>query len=37
VTPRIGIVKAADMPLRYVLGGNPFVSGLRSAVEVRRS
>lgn len=29
LTPRIGIVKAADKPLRYVLGGNPFVSGLR--------
>lgn len=29
LTPRIGIVKAADKPLRYVLGDNPFVSGLR--------
>ena len=28
-TPRIGITKAADMPLRYLLGGNPFVSGPR--------
>jgi DNA-3-methyladenine glycosylase len=26
-TPRIGITKAADWPLRYVLAGNPFVSG----------
>lgn len=26
-TPRIGITKAADLPLRYFLGGNPFVSG----------
>jgi len=26
-TPRIGITKAADMPLRYLLAGNPFVSG----------
>jgi len=28
-TPRIGITKAADMPLRYLLAGNPFVSGPR--------
>jgi DNA-3-methyladenine glycosylase len=27
VTPRIGIVKAAELPLRYVIAGNPFVSG----------
>ncbi len=27
VTPRIGITKAADKPLRYLLDGNPFVSG----------
>ena len=26
-TPRIGITKAADKPLRYILAGNPFVSG----------
>lgn len=26
-TARIGITKAADMPLRYLLGGNGFVSG----------
>jgi DNA-3-methyladenine glycosylase len=29
VTPRVGIVKAADKPLRYVLAGNRFVSGLK--------
>jgi DNA-3-methyladenine glycosylase len=27
VTPRIGITKAADMPLRYLIPGNRFVSG----------
>lgn len=26
-TPRIGITKAAEMPLRYFLKNNPFVSG----------
>jgi DNA-3-methyladenine glycosylase len=26
-TPRIGITKAADHPLRYLIAGNPFVSG----------
>lgn len=26
-TPRIGIRKAAHLPLRYVIAGNPFVSG----------
>jgi DNA-3-methyladenine glycosylase len=26
VTPRIGIVKSAGLPLRYVLGGNEFIS-----------
>jgi DNA-3-methyladenine glycosylase len=25
-TPRIGITKAADKPLRYLLDGNPFIS-----------
>lgn len=36
VTPRIGITKAAALPLRYVIAGNNFVSGparLRSAVR----
>lgn len=27
LTPRIGITKAADRPLRYILAGNSFVSG----------
>jgi DNA-3-methyladenine glycosylase len=26
VTPRIGIVKSAELPLRYVIAGNPFLS-----------
>jgi DNA-3-methyladenine glycosylase len=26
VTPRVGISKCADLPLRYVIAGNPFVS-----------
>jgi 3-methyladenine DNA glycosylase Mpg len=26
LTPRIGITKAVDKPLRYILEGNPFVS-----------
>ena len=32
-TPRIGITKAADRPLRYVLAGNAFVSGRRVGVK----
>jgi len=39
VTPRIGIVKAAELPLRYVIADNPFVSGplrLRTAGAVGR-
>ena len=27
ITKRIGIKKATDMPLRYIVPGNPFVSG----------
>jgi len=29
ITPRIGITKAAELPLRYLIAGNPFVSGLK--------
>lgn len=29
-TPRIGITKAADLPLRYAIANNPFVSGKKS-------
>jgi DNA-3-methyladenine glycosylase len=29
ITKRIGITKAADMPLRYIVAGNRFVSGPR--------
>jgi len=30
ITPRIGITKAMDEPLRYLISGNPFVSGKRT-------
>jgi DNA-3-methyladenine glycosylase len=30
--PRIGITKAADLPLRYLIAGNPFVSGKKVGV-----
>ena len=29
-TPRIGIAKSAEQPLRYIVAGNSFVSGRRS-------
>ena len=32
-TVRIGITKAANMPLRYVIPGNPFLSGKKIRVE----
>jgi DNA-3-methyladenine glycosylase len=33
VTSRIGITKAADMPLRYIFAGNPFVSGRKIPIK----
>ena len=33
MTPRIGITKAADKPLRYILAGNAFVSGRKIRTE----
>jgi 3-methyladenine DNA glycosylase Mpg len=29
VTPRIGITQCADLPLRFVIRGNSYVSGPR--------
>jgi DNA-3-methyladenine glycosylase len=31
VTPRIGITKCADLPLRFLIRGNPYVSPARAA------
>ena len=33
VTPRIGITKAAERPLRYLVAGNGFVSGSKTRVR----
>jgi DNA-3-methyladenine glycosylase len=35
VTPRVGITKSADEPLRFVIAGNPYVSGNRSKIYHR--
>lgn len=34
VTKRIGITKAVDHPLRYIVAGSPFVSGPRSLINL---
>jgi len=36
LTPRIGITKAAALPLRYFLSRNPFVSGPKSPLFLNR-
>jgi 3-methyladenine DNA glycosylase Mpg len=36
VTRRIGIRKSADEPLRFVIDGNPFVSGAKLPQDMRR-
>jgi DNA-3-methyladenine glycosylase len=36
ITPRIGITKATDEPLRFTLAGNPFLSGRKEPVDNRR-
>jgi DNA-3-methyladenine glycosylase len=37
VTKRIGITKCADLPLRFVIQGNPFVSGPMRGPKPRRA
>lgn len=36
VTPRIGIVKSAEHPLRYLIAENPFVSGPRRLLRAEK-
>jgi DNA-3-methyladenine glycosylase len=33
ITPRIGITKAAELPLRYLIAGNEFVSGPKLRIK----
>ena len=37
ITPRIGIVKSAEHPLRYLIAENPFVSGPRCPLRDGKS
>lgn len=34
ITTRIGLTKAAELPLRYIIAGNKFVSGPRNLVQL---
>jgi DNA-3-methyladenine glycosylase len=36
-TPRVGVSKAADRPLRFILAGNVFVSGRKNASQRLKS
>ena len=37
VTPRIGITKAAKLPLRYILAGSAFVSGRKTLAKLAQA